>query len=541
VSGAAAAAPRPEHSTLSPAVTEASHAISGAHRLDGIATRSSAWVLRSALPLGAVLAVASFFRFWQLGAVGFNSDEAVYTGTAGSIAGDETLRSMFPVFRAHPLLLQLLISFTMHGHVSDWAPRAVTAAIGVLAVAATYGLGRKLYGNAAGLIAALLLAVMPYHVLVSRQVLLDGLMTLLAMLVLYCTIRYSETGALSWMLAAGASMGATILAKETSIVLIGGLYAYFTLSPAVRVRLRHVAAGLLMTAVVVVAFPLSLAVAGRSNTGQNYLLWQLFRRSNHEMSFYAKVVPPAVGWVVLGLALIGLVWLRTENTWRERLLLCWVIVPIGFFTLWPVKGYQYLLPVAPVAAMLAGRTISRIGTIARGRRARPLAIIAMLTATALTVASLAVVSWPKLNPSRSYSYLAGTGGVPGGREAGQWLYNNVPIGAKVLTIGPSMANILEFYGHRRAYALSVSPSPNSRNPAYVPVPNPDLALRQGQFQYLVWDVYTASRTPSFASKMNDLVKRFHGVAVFTSAVTAERPNGQDLPYRTVVIYQVRQR
>ncbi|MFL6163328.1 MAG: ArnT family glycosyltransferase [Jatrophihabitantaceae bacterium] len=490
------------------------------------------------LVLTAIMAVAALFRFRELGAVGFNSDEAVYTGTGASLAGNESMRSLFPIFRAHPLLLQLAISFTEHGRVTDWAPRAITAAVGVGTVLATYALGRKLYGPAAGLIAAGLLAVMPYHVVVSRQVLLDGPMTLLSLLVLYCIIRYSESAALSWMLAAGAALGATALCKETSIIFIGGLYAFFALTPSVRIRLRHVLAGLVVMGVVIVAFPLSLAASGRANTGQHYLLWQLFRRANHGWSFYFQQVPPALGWLVLAFGLGGLVWLRRENTWRERLLLCWALVPIAFFTVWPVKGYQYLLPLAPIAAILAGRTIWRIGSasLLRGNRTRAVAVPVLLAL--LVAGSLAVVSWPKL--SGSGSTLAGTGGVAGGREAGHWLAANVPTDATLLTIGPSMANILQFYGGQRAYALSVSPSPNGRNPSYLPVPNPDLSIRQGQFQYLVWDAYTARRTPSFASKMAELVNRFHGIAVYT-ATSRTGPAGNPTPYPTVVIYQVRQR
>ena len=79
--------------------------------------------------------------------------------------------------------------------------------------------------------------------MVTRQVLLDGLMTLCATGVLYCIVRYSETIALRWLLAAGAMMGATILSKETSIVLAGGLYAYFALTPAVRHQISSPGAG----------------------------------------------------------------------------------------------------------------------------------------------------------------------------------------------------------------------------------------------------------------------------------------------------------
>src|SRR6185437_7914801 len=116
-------------------------------------------MLRSGLPIGLVLVLATVLRFWQLDRVGFNSDEAVYSGTAAAIAGNDVMRGLFPIFRAHPLFLQILLSFGMHGGISDWGARAVTAVIGVLGVGLTYLLGRRLYGHSTGLIAALLLAV----------------------------------------------------------------------------------------------------------------------------------------------------------------------------------------------------------------------------------------------------------------------------------------------------------------------------------------------------------------------------------------------
>jgi hypothetical protein len=507
--------------------------------LDGLSWRAlpESPLLRTALPLAVVLAVAVFLRFWKLDEVGFNSDEAVYSGTAASLAGNDVLRGMFPIFRAHPLFLQILLSFEMHSEVSDWSARAVTAVIGVAEVGATYALGRRLYGARVGLLAALILAVMPYHVVVSRQVLLDGLMTLCATLVLYAVVRYVETAALPWMLAACALMGATVLSKETSLVLVGGLYAFFALTPAVRVRLRHVGLGLLVMVAVILAFPVALSLSGRASAGQHYLLWQLFRRPNHSTFFYAHVLPSAIGWLPLLLAAAGLIWLRHDNTWRERLLLTWIAVPAVFFTLWPVKGYQYLLPLAPVIAMLAARTIVRVAAVPL--RPRRLASSGSWLLATVVVISLLVPTWSRIAPSTSGTYLAGTGGLPGGREAGRWLHDNVPASAQLLAVGPSMANVLEFYGQRRVYALSVSPDPANRNPAYVPVPNPDLAMRQAKFQYLVWDSYGASRSPSFGAKITDLVAKYHGIAVFTSTVTVRSQAGHPVETPVVVIYRVR--
>jgi hypothetical protein len=70
------------------------------------------------------------------------------------------------------------------------------------------------------------------------------------------------------------------------------------------------------------------------------------------------------------------------------------------------------------------------------------------------------------------------------------------------------------------------------------VPNPDLALRNGDFQYIVWDAYTAARTPFFASQARRLASKFGGVAVYTSAVTVQAPAGPDVVEPVIVIYEV---
>lgn len=490
------------------------------------------WLLSTGLPLTAILALAAFLRFWHLAAIGFNSDESVYTGSAASLAGDTTLRGMFPVFRAHPLLFQVLLSLVLRVHESDAAARSFAAAIGVAAVAMTYLLGRRLYGRRAGLLAGLLLAVMPYHVVVSRQVLLDGLMTLCATAALYCVVMYMDSRVPRWLLGAGGMMGASILTKETSVVLLGALYVFFVLTRAAAARWRHVLLALAVTGAEVIAWPLALRASGQARTGQSYLLWQLFRRPNHPIWFYVSVLPSWIGPAVLIAALAGLVWLRRAASWREPLLLAWVAVPVLFFTLWPVKGFEYLLPVTPPLAVLAGRTLGRTTS----RRWLPRS--AMTALAVISVVSLAVPAWDRIEPSAASTYLAGTGGVSQGRQAGEWIGRNVPAGGRLLAIGPSMANILEFYGHHQVLALSVSPDPRNRNPAYVPVPNADLALREGDFQYVVWDSYSAARSPLFARQARRLIGKFRGVAVFTAAIKLPGRPGHDAAEPVIVIYEV---
>ena len=62
------------------------------------------------LQLVAILALAAGLRVWQLNSVGFNSDEAVYSGQGAALANDAGLDELFPIFRAHPLLFQTFLS-----------------------------------------------------------------------------------------------------------------------------------------------------------------------------------------------------------------------------------------------------------------------------------------------------------------------------------------------------------------------------------------------------------------------------------------------
>ena len=49
-------------------------------------------------------------RLIHLTALGFNSDEAVYTGQAGAFAGVGDYARNFSPFRAHPLMLQTVLA-----------------------------------------------------------------------------------------------------------------------------------------------------------------------------------------------------------------------------------------------------------------------------------------------------------------------------------------------------------------------------------------------------------------------------------------------
>ncbi|RPI96563.1 MAG: phospholipid carrier-dependent glycosyltransferase [Chloroflexi bacterium] len=487
-----------------------------------------------------VVVVAVGLRVWGLNQLGYNTDEAVYAGQGAAIARAPILKDIFPIFRAHPLLFQFLLALVFTFGVSDLAGRLLAVTIGLAAVYMTYRVGKLLYGQKAGLLAGLFFALMPYHVVVSRQVLLDGPLVFFTTLTLFFLARYAMTNRPAWIYLTGVGMGLTFLAKETGIILLGSIYAFLALSREIPVRLKELAFSTVLMILMIAPFPLSLLLAGGTRSGQNYLIWQLFRRPNHTWDFYATTVPQAIGYLVIIAAILGLWFLRHERSWRERLLLSWIIVPTVFFQIWPTKGFQYLLPIAPAIAVLAGRAIVHwwrddISVLNKGN-ARSWIKTGVVGVIAL---SLLFSSIQLIRPATSGTFLAGTGGVPGGREAGAWLKENVPQGSTLMTIGPSMANILQFYGHRKALGLSVSPNPLRRNPSYPPILNPDLQIRNGDIQYVVWDSYSAERSAFFSEGVLRYVQRYHGRAIHTQSVMVELADGTTIAKPVIIIYEVR--
>jgi hypothetical protein len=155
------------------------------------------------------------------------------------------------------------------------------------------------------------------------------------------------------------------------------------------------------------------------------------------------------------------------------------------------------------------------------------------------LASVAVPTVANLGSGGAAGSLAGTGGLPGAREAGGWIDEHVPEGAAFMTIGPTLSNLIQFYGHRRSQALSVSPNPLHRNPAYDPIANPDSTIRTLRIQYLAWDIWSAERSPHFEATLLRYVAKYHGSLIHEQRAEVRRADGSRATETVIRIYEVR--
>jgi hypothetical protein len=462
-----------------------------------------------------VLAVAAFLRLYALNRLGFNSDEAVYAGQAASISGARSFLNYFPIYRAHPLLYQSAVSIAYQFVLSDFVARVVAVLFGLGTIVVCYLLGALLYDRRTGLLAGGILALMPYHVVVSRQALLDGPEVFFTTLALYALAKYRTSAQPRWLYALGGMLGLAFLTKETALIVLGAVFIYFALDAEVRLTRRVVVLSVGLFVALAFVYPIATSFGGASKSGKSFFLWQLLRKPNHGYSFYPDTAIPDLGILVIAAAAAALFVLRRERSWRETMLLCWIGVPFLFFNAWPTKGYQYLLLIAPPIAVLAARGLARLPTT--GNRARLTALVFTFVAI-----SLVVPSWSSINAESASSPLAGTGGLPAGRETGRWMRAHLPEDIQMLAIGPSMANVLEFYGDRKVWGLSVSSDPRQRNPVYQPVKNPDLAIREGTIQYIVWDSFSADRSQRSSDRLLGYVSKYGGRLIYEATIPGRR-------------------
>ena len=502
-----------------------------------------------------IVGVALYVRLIHLTALGFNSDEAVYTGQAGALAGVGDYARSFSPFRAHPLLLQTILAmeFTILGHMSEFMSRATVVVTGVAAVFSTYLLGKRMFGLAAGLAAAAALAIMPYHVFISRQVLLDvpaGLAILLAFAALY---RYDGPATRRWLYLAAALGGIACVIKETMIVFAPAVVVYLAWSKILkRTRVRDIVlCGVLMVAMLAPFISTRFLFSGSSAGG--YVIYQLFRPPNHPAWYF-----PVVFWIfitpVATLAVAyGIVIACIRRTRADKLLLSWLAVFGAFFQFWPTKLLPYAIILVPAMVILGARGLVELFSWARDRWSTWVAAGAAFVVALAVLGPMVGPAWRAGNVIRDSSFSGPfttdveVQDFAGGRETGRWFAENTPPGAVALTMGPSLGNLVSFYGDRDFFALSVSQDPKLRNPAYRPIVNPDYDIRQIEVQYAVWDAYTADRSPGTSVRLMNYVGKYSGIPVFSVWANGNTVGMNDGPPPTsasqrgdvrIVVYQL---
>jgi hypothetical protein len=314
--------------------------------------------------------------------------------------------------------------------------RAAAAACGVIAVALLAWAGvRMLEARAAGLVAALLLAVafLPVH---YSHLALNDVPTLVGVcLSLVGTAGiYRRRGRMPDFAIAGVGLGLACATKYTGGIVLLPLLAAAAVTPGVSVPRRLaglVLAGVLSGLAFLIANPYALLDSGAFREGLTQqseaagdAAGKLGQAWDNGYGYYLWTLTWGLGWVPLVLAFGGAVWLALRD-WRLALIL--IPAPIVLVIFLGSQGRywaRWLLPVYPILCLLAATGAAALATFLATRLRRGhLAPVALGIVGALAAVQGLVLS---VHNDRVMS-----------REdtrqlARDWLVKNTPEGAKVV-------------------------------------------------------------------------------------------------------------
>ncbi len=148
------------------------------------------------LALPAILALSLGLRLYDLTGESLWYDEAYSVWTSGMAIG--SLRTLWEWQIEFPLYYLLLHGWMILFGDGEFAVRLYGALAGAATVVPLYYLGARLFGHRAGVAAALLLAVNPYHVWYSQEVRMFPWAILFSVLSLYAFSRLLDGAHTGW-------------------------------------------------------------------------------------------------------------------------------------------------------------------------------------------------------------------------------------------------------------------------------------------------------------------------------------------------------
>lgn len=442
------------------------------------------WPLLPGLLVGAVL------RLWGLLPAFLYGDEAEYAEVARSLAADPRNLAYPPLegFAPTPFVSQppaLLYAFAAATRLTGSAvagPLLVSALLGTATLGVVYGIGVLVRDRWLGGLAAGFLAVLPFHVAVSRSSQLDSGFTFLFSLSLLLFLLWLRRPTLGLSLGTGTAVALTAMAKLPGVLVLVPMLAVVALrslsearqrkdprtAPVARARLRqtglHLVAAGVPVAALALAYLAHLWLLHATTDLVQKLGWQAGRVQGSAGTvergwawYFTADVGLAVqwGWVLMALALIGLgmavAGLRDRGRrWLLLTLVLWPLTVLGFLLASQRKEWFYALPLSPPAVLLAALPVHAAARKAwRASRPLPGQEWWRTPGAVLCVAGLAAVG---MFAPLQFTLQKKVGGPDYGyglREAAQWIDGQDPAAGQV---GTTLGRFsLHFYNGHPTY------------------------------------------------------------------------------------------
>jgi hypothetical protein len=403
---------------------------------------------------------------------------------------------------------------------SELSSRFPSAVISTLTVLPVFLLGRELYGKWAGITAAFLFAINGYSIAIGRLALLDSTMVFfvtLSMLFLAKWLRQNEKRS-SWMYLFAISSALAIMTKTVAFLIIPITVLAIVSSRQIRkISLRT--AGITLLVFIASLTPAIYQLISGYDIYKEFFSQGTSRVTNVPATYYIEKLAQNAGVMFLVVMFLGIAVALFYRKKEDLLCLLWLGIVFAFFQAQPIKGWNYLLPIIPVAAILAARAIvfliSFLKPVLLGQGG--LLLLFSSSSSSSSTKKSAVVVNNNNSDSSSISVKKMVAGIliasifiissftqvfasvniiidqrpfAGVREAAYWLRDNAP-GQGVMTLSQGSAQyVLSLYGNIDAYPFgkyllhTILPGGGViRGP-----PEPDPLIQNGTVSYFVYYV-----------------------------------------------------
>ena len=273
------------------------------------------------------------------------------------------------------------------------AGRVAAVLLGILTVYLVYALGRRAYGRAAGLLAALFMAILPIHVMHSKFVAVDVPATFFVVLALLFAIRITDGHRLRDYIFAGLFAGLAAGTKyNAGLVALSPIIAHFA-SDKAKPLLRIVNPKLLGIIIATAAgFLIGApgALLYRDAFTKDFLYEVHHAQTGHGLLFtntgsgfvyhITHSLWPGMGLPLLVLAGIGLLYAIKRRSAADLAMLVFLVAYYAVIGMAQVRFARYTIPILPVLVLLAARVSADLmRRLLSGREiARSFGVITML-------------------------------------------------------------------------------------------------------------------------------------------------------------------
>lgn len=271
--------------------------------------------------------------------------------------------------------------------------RGLSAALGTLTLLAVFLLGRALHSSCAGLLAALILALVPLHVRDSHFGVMDVPLGLLVALAFLCMARAAQRGSLLSFLAAGAAVGAAAAMKYLpGVLLVPLLLAAFlaargrALRPG-RATLAAALAALAALGAFLLGAPYTLLEFGGFRSGLAEQASLSTRATPFDLwpslAYHAKnSLGHGLGWPLALLAAFGLLAAFFSRSRGQKVLAFGAVCYAAAFAPAQTAYVRYVIPLLPLLAVLAALGACRLFCAERSRLRQAAALLVVLACAA---------------------------------------------------------------------------------------------------------------------------------------------------------------